>query len=162
MSESAETFSVEIDCERLVADDQYINSHIELLSTNEERIHDVSLDNVWLSLWTFWFPSEFVFPLSNMLQLIEQENTFTLRLSNWLHDPDLPCSFEFFYEKTVVTWEVVGGGKEIITISLLRFAFPFKLFLVSFQVLHHQVLSRKLVVISKVIDFLMRLQMEMV
>lgn len=98
VSKSAESFSIQINGQWLVANDEYINSKIELFTANQKRVHDIPLDNVRFCLRTLWLPSQLVFPLGNMLKLIEQENTFALTLSNWFHDPNLARSFELFNE----------------------------------------------------------------
>ena len=95
VGKSAEAFSVEVDGQWLVADHKYINSKIELFTANQKRVHHISLDDVWLCLRTFWLPSQLILPLGNVLQLVEEENTFALTLSNWLHDPNLARPFEF-------------------------------------------------------------------
>ena len=78
MSESSEARPVEIDGQRLVACDENIDSHIKLLATDEQGIHDVSLYNVRLCLGTFWFPSEIVLPLGNLGELVKEEDTTAL------------------------------------------------------------------------------------
>lgn len=88
MSKSTKSSSVQISCEGHVTCDQTVYSHVKLFSTNKQRIYDVALNNIRLSLRAFRLPSKIVFPLGYLLELVEQENTLSLRLSNGFHDPD--------------------------------------------------------------------------
>lgn len=71
MGESAEALSIQVNGQRLVARTQGIDSHVKLLASDEQGVHDVALDNVWLGLGTLWLPSELVLPLGDVLKLIE-------------------------------------------------------------------------------------------
>jgi hypothetical protein len=82
-----------------------------------------------------------------------------LTLSDWLHDPDSACSLEFFDEDAVLAWQVVSGRKEIIRIGLLDFAFTVEHLFVSLKVLNHQIFSCELIVVTEMINLLMRLKM---
>jgi hypothetical protein len=93
---------------------------------------DVSLDDVRLCLWRFWLPPEFILPLCDVLQFVEEEDALALTLSDWLHNPDLVRSFEFFDEKGVVARQIVGGWEEVVTVGLVLLTFSLKLLFVSF------------------------------
>lgn len=71
MSKSAEASSVQICCQRSVASNKAVDSHIKLLSSNKEGVDDVPLDDIGLSLWTFRFPPEIILPLSYLLEFVE-------------------------------------------------------------------------------------------
>ena len=113
MSESSEAGPVEVDGQRLVACDENIDSHIKLLATDEQGIHDVSLYNVRLCLGTFWFPSEIVFPLSDLCQFVKQEDTPSLGFPNRLHDPYTTNFSELFHKQRVISWQIVCSWKEV-------------------------------------------------
>jgi hypothetical protein len=65
-----------------------------------------------------------------MLEFVEQENAFTLTLTDRLHDPDITSPFEFFNEEGVVSRQVISGGEEVELRSFMRFAFSFELLFV--------------------------------
>lgn len=89
MSEPAKACPIEVDSEGRIRSDQDINPHIELLTAYQKRIHDIPLDDITFSLRTFGFPPEIIFPLANLLQLVEEENSFSLTFSHGFHDPDV-------------------------------------------------------------------------
>jgi hypothetical protein len=66
MRETAEARSVQVDSKWLVRGNEHVNTHIELFATNQQRVHHIPLHDVWLSLRTFWLPSEVVLPLSDL------------------------------------------------------------------------------------------------
>ena len=70
MCESSEAGPIEVDSQGLVACDKYVDSHIELLATDEKWIHDISLYNVRFCLRTLRFPSEIILPLSDLGKLV--------------------------------------------------------------------------------------------
>lgn len=67
VSEATEACSVQVDCQWLVSSHKNVNSYIKFLSSNQERVHDVSLNDIRLSLRAFRFPPEVIFPLRNLL-----------------------------------------------------------------------------------------------
>ena len=99
------------------------------------------MHNIRLSLGTLWLPPELIFPLGDMLKLIEQEYTFTLTLTDGLHDPNLAGSLKFFDEKTIIAGQIVGGWVEIVLVGLRHLALTLKLFFVPFKVFYHQIFS---------------------
>ena len=70
VGEPSEAGSVEINCQRLVARDKNIDAHVELFAADQKWVHDVSLNDVRLSLRTLWLPSEVVLPLRNLSQFV--------------------------------------------------------------------------------------------
>lgn len=116
MSETSETCSIQICCKRSVASNETIYSHIKLLSANKQGIYNVLLHDVGFSLWWFRFPSEIILPLCNLLQLIEQKDSFALRLCNWLHNPN--CTrcllLELLHEEWVISRQVVSSRVEVV------------------------------------------------
>lgn len=77
MRESCEARPVEIDGERLVRGAQSINSHVELTSTEQKRVQQVSLTNIWL----WWVIPIERFPLGNIANLVKYENSLPLALA---------------------------------------------------------------------------------
>ena len=113
MSESAETISIKINSKWLITYNQNINSQIKLFTANQQWVAHIALDNVWFGLWTLWFPSQLIFPLGDLLELVEEEDASALTLADGLHDPNATGTFEFFYENAVFAWEIVSRWKEI-------------------------------------------------
>jgi hypothetical protein len=66
MSESTETRSIEVDSQRLISGYKDINTHVKLLATNKQWIHDIPLHNIRFSLRTFRLPPKIVFPLRDL------------------------------------------------------------------------------------------------
>lgn len=52
MCEPREACAIEVHCERLVRHAQRVDSHVELLPTNQQRIADVFLHDIWIGLLT--------------------------------------------------------------------------------------------------------------
>lgn len=114
MSKSTKSSSVKISCEWNVTCDQTVDSHVKLFSTNKQRIYDVALNNIRLSLRAFRLPSKIVFPLGYLLELVEQENTLSLRLSNGFHDPDWAESlFKLLHKERIVTRKVISCWEKV-------------------------------------------------
>jgi len=162
MSKSTESSSIQVNCQRLLGYYKHVNTHIKLFTTNQKRVHNVSLDDIWLSLRTFRFPSKVILPLGNLSQFIEQENASALRLTNRFHNPNSLNTFKFLNEQGVVTWQIVRSWKEPICSGVLRSAFFLLLLLVPFEILDHQIFSGQLKMISIMVNSLMWLQMEMI
>lgn len=114
MGKPTKASSVQVNDQRLVRNHEHINSHIELLASNQQRVHDVPLHDVRLSLRGLRLPPEIVLPLGDLSQFIEQENAPSLRLSDWLHDPHPLRLFEFFHKQWIISRKIVSCGKEII------------------------------------------------
>lgn len=158
MREPTKAIAVQVHSQGLVARDQNINSEIKLLAADQQRIQNVPLDNIRLSLRALWLPPELVLPLGDLLQLVEQEDAATLTLANGLHDPDPASSLEFLDEDAVFAGQVVRGREKVIRVRLLHLALTIQHLLVPLQVLYHEILSRQLIVVTKMIDALARLQ----
>ena len=71
MRESAEAGAIQVHSQRLVARHEHVDSQIELLASDQKRIHDVLLDDVGLSLRTVRLPSEVVLPLRDLCELVQ-------------------------------------------------------------------------------------------
>lgn len=97
-----------------------------------------------------------------MLKLVEKKDAFSLTLSDGFHNPNISSSFKLFHKERVIARQVVSCGEEIELGGLVVLAFPLQLFLVPLQVLNHQVLTSQLIVVSVMVDSLMRLQMSVV
>lgn len=78
MRETSEATSVEVDSQRLVGGHQHVDSHIKFLTSDQKRVHNISLHDVSLSLRTIGFPTEIVLPLSDLLKFVDQEDTSAL------------------------------------------------------------------------------------
>lgn len=65
----------------------------------------------------FWLPSKVIFPLSYLLQLIKEEDSFSLGFSDRLHDPpdSASCFFELLHKQGIVAWQVIGRRVEVVT-----------------------------------------------
>jgi hypothetical protein len=137
MGEPAEPGSVQPHCQRLIRCHEHINPHIKLLATNKQRVHNVLLNHIRLSLWRIRLLPKVGLPLSNLLQLIKQEDAFALRFANRFHDPDAALLFELFNEKRVVAWETVCERVEVVCVCVLKLAFFLVLFLLPLEVLNH-------------------------
>ena len=142
MGESTESFSVQVDGQGLVRNDKNVDSQVKLFASYQKRIHDVPRYNVWLSLRTIWLPPQLIFPLSDVLKFIEKKDTFSLTLSDWLHDPNLAHSFELLNKETVVSWKVIGRWQEVKVGGFVVLAISLQLLLVPFQIFDHQVFPR--------------------
>ena len=103
MREPSEARSVEIDSQRLIAGDKYVDSHVKLLSSDQKWVHDVSLHDVRLSLWTLWLPPEVILPLRDLSQLVKEEDASSLGLADGFHDPNTTDLSELFNEQGVIT-----------------------------------------------------------
>jgi len=68
--EACETGAIEVYGQRLVRCAQGVDSHVELLAADQQGVTDVALDDVWLGLGAFRFPSEVILPLCNLLKLV--------------------------------------------------------------------------------------------
>ena len=68
--------------------DEDVESHVELLSTDEEGVVNVSGDDVgFLHQVGVEHRPALPRPLLQLRQLVDQEDPTSLRLSTWLHDP---------------------------------------------------------------------------
>ena len=119
MSKSCKPSSVKVCSQRSVTCHKAINSHVKFLASNQQRINDIALHDIGLSLRAFRFPPEIVFPLSDLLQFVKQEDSLSLRFGDRLHNPPYGSSslLEFFDKQRVITWEVIGSRIEVITIG---------------------------------------------
>lgn len=141
MCESTKAIPIQVDSEWLIACDQDIDSQIELLTSNKQWIEDISLYNIWLSLWTLWLPSKLIFPLRDLLQLVKKENTTSLTFTNRLHNPDTASPLELFNKNTVLSRQVISGWKEVIRVGLLHLALPIQHLFMPLQIFNHKILS---------------------
>lgn len=117
MGEPAEARTVQVHCQRLVASHKHVDTQIELLAADKKWVHDILLNDVRFSLWTVRLPSEVIFPLRDLSELIKQEDASTLGLANWFHDPYATDFAELLHEERVVAWQVVSRREEIETES---------------------------------------------
>ena len=87
-SSPAEAKFEQINFERSEGGDEDVESHVKLLSADEEGIVDVSGDDVGLlhQVGVEHCPA-LPRPLLQLGQLVDQENSAALRLSARLHDP---------------------------------------------------------------------------
>ena len=163
VSEPAEALAVQVDGQRLIAGDQNVDSKVELLAADEQRVHDVALHNVRLGLRALWLPSQFIFPLGNLLQFVEKENAAALRLADGFHDPYLLTLIllEFLDEQTVVTGQVVRRWEEIVRGSFRLLALSLELLFVPLEVFNHKIFARQFEMVAVMINFLVGLQMLM-
>ena len=84
--------------------DEDVESHVELLSTNEEGVVNVSGDDVgFLHQVGVEHRPALPRPLLQLRQLVDQEDATSLRLSTWLHNPCgvgiLPGDAKNFYKE---------------------------------------------------------------
>lgn len=162
MCKPGEPLSVQEHSEWLITSHEYINTHVEFLPTDQQWVHDVLLNHVWFSLRRIWLPPEVIFPLLHLLELVQKEDTFALRLANRLHYPDATLLFEFFHEERVVTGQIVSGWEEIVGGCLLHVAVLLKLLLFALKVLYHQIFPSQLKVVPVVINSLVVLKVGMI
>mmetsp|Transcript_66410 Transcript_66410/g.167409 ORF Transcript_66410/g.167409 Transcript_66410/m.167409 type:complete len:326 (-) Transcript_66410:206-1183(-) len=184
MGKAGETAAVHVDDQGRVARDQHVQSQVKLFATNKEWLGEVPLDHVWLrlrllvlfflvhgrtpigQLLPLLHPARISFPSRDLAELVEQEDAFTLRLSDGLHDPDGACClqlFEFLHEHGVLSRQDEGLWRACsVARRVLQETVALGLPLSTLDVLHHQVLTGKLVMISEVVDALVRLQVDVV
>jgi hypothetical protein len=122
MGKAGKTSPVQVGSKWCVTSNEAVDSHIKFLPSNKQWIDDVPLYYVGFSLGALRFPSEIIFPLSDLLEFVEKEDAFALRLGNGLHDPpDCSCSlFELFHEKRIISGEIVCCRVEIITMEYIN------------------------------------------
>ena len=82
MSESSKALPIKVDSQWLVTNTKDINTHIKFFASNKQRIHNISLHNIRFSLRAFWFPSELILPLGNLLQFIKQKDDYNVKKNN--------------------------------------------------------------------------------
>lgn len=70
MSEPPETRPIEVDSQRLVSGYKHINTHVKLLATDQQWVHDIPLHNIRFGLRTFRLPPKVVLPLRNLSQFV--------------------------------------------------------------------------------------------
>ena len=78
MGKSTEARTVQVHGQGLVACYQHVDPKIELLASNQKRVHDVFLDDIGLSLWAVRLPSEIVLPLRYLSKFVEKEDASAL------------------------------------------------------------------------------------
>ena len=101
-----------------------------------------------------------VSPLVYLLQLVDKENTLTLRCVGRLHDPGgVRVALELFNKYRVVAWQHVSHGYHVhvnvVAIGVLlgnRVALLLHVLSPSLDILNHQILPRELEVVRKMID----------
>ena len=107
MSEPRESSAVQINSQWRIGSAQCIDSHVKLLTSDQQRIIDVFLDNIGLSLRVFRIVSEVVFPLGDLLQFVKEKNADPLRFSDGLHYPQtlaILVFLELLAEDGVFAW----------------------------------------------------------
>lgn len=120
MSEPSKTRTVEIDNQWVVRGHKHVDSQIEFLVADNERIVDVALDDVGFGSCAV------ICPFRYLTDFLEQEYALALTPANRFHDPDtfvLHVAFELFQVDRVLTGEVVGERQVVIGVRLLDFAF---------------------------------------
>ena len=120
MSETSESGTVKVDSKRLVWSNEYVNTHIELLTSDKQRVHNIPLNNIWLSLGTIRFPSEIIFPLCNLLKFVQKKNTSSLWFTDRFHNPNASSFLEFFNKDRVVAWQVICSREKVISEQKLK------------------------------------------
>ena len=82
---------------------QTVQAHVELFASHQVRIGDVPLHHVGLHLDVVGFPAMLALPFTNLFQFSDEENTFSLRLTDRLHNPCLVRTLlELLHEQRVV------------------------------------------------------------
>mmetsp|Transcript_76645 Transcript_76645/g.164365 ORF Transcript_76645/g.164365 Transcript_76645/m.164365 type:complete len:307 (-) Transcript_76645:31-951(-) len=182
MREARKPTTIHIDRERLVASDKHIQAQVELLAADEQGIRKIPLDHVGLCVFLLFLilvyaplpgilivlakPLWILPPGRNITELVKEEDALPLRLAYGLHDPDRTVgllALELLHKHRVLRRKHEGRGVAcskglgifVQTISL-------RLPLSSLQVLHHQILPSKLVMVAEVVHLLLRLQMDVV
>ena len=137
MGESTKPFPVKIHRQRSIRGHENIDAQVKLLSTDQKWVHDVPLHDVRLGSWGLGLPPQFVFPLRDLLKLVEQEDASSLRLANGFHNPNALVLLELLHKQTVVSRQVEGGREEVVTCRLGLFVLSLESLLVSLKVLNH-------------------------
>lgn len=137
MGKSCKSSSIEIDCEGLITRDQNIDTHIKFFASNNQRIGNIALNNIRLSILRIFISiSGITFPLRDLLNFTDNKNTFPLGFRNGFHNPIVVITnliaFEFFKKDGIICWKIISHWKEIILNSFFCFSLFFKLFFISF------------------------------
>ena len=119
MSESAETISIKINSKWLITYNQNVNSQIKLFAANQQWVAHISLDNVWFSLRTLWLPSQLIFPLGDLLELVEEEDASALTLADGLHDPKPPLTLKLIHKHGIFSRKIKCERTEVVLRRLL-------------------------------------------
>jgi len=98
-------------------------------------------------------------PLFELIEFVDQENTFALGLRRRLHNPhNVRVATELFHEYSVITWQNIGVRYDVhvnVVALFIFFSYGIVLLLhvlpISLDVLAHQILSGQLVMIGEMI-----------
>lgn len=119
----------------MIGSGQNVQSEVELLPTNQKRVGNVLLYDVWLGLGFG--------PSRNGTDFVKKKDALALRLCGGLHNPNVFVSglLEFISKNAIFEWEVKSHREEVIAFSLCSLAFLFQEFFVLFEVTTQVVLS---------------------
>ena len=130
-AEAREAAAVRVHAQRAVREHEHVDAEVELLAADQQRVHNVALDDVGLGSRRFWLPPQLILPLSDLLQFVEQEDAATLRLADRFHDPYLRAFLELLYEQAVVTRQVECRREEVIAVRFGLLVLALELLLVT-------------------------------
>ena len=71
-----QAFAIDVDTERVVAGDDYVDAHVKLVTEQKEWVVYVPADDTWLVL-------------RSLLGLVKDEDAFSLARARGLHDPEV-------------------------------------------------------------------------
>lgn len=122
MGEASKAIPIEIYGKWVVRDAESVDAHVELPTSEEERVEDVSLTDVI-------FSSDVLvgtLPLADIADLVEDEDPLALALRGGLHYPQhlfaiLPL--ELFVEDDVFARHQEGRWQEVVRVGLSSVAF---------------------------------------
>mmetsp|Transcript_94187 Transcript_94187/g.167506 ORF Transcript_94187/g.167506 Transcript_94187/m.167506 type:complete len:206 (-) Transcript_94187:218-835(-) len=163
-----------VDGQRLITHHANVEPHVELFPADQERRLHVFLHNI--QLWPFsgflvlrillclrWTPVLLWLPLLRLCQLVDEEDAGPLGAPDWLHDPCRTCPFlELLNEHVVLLWHHESDGADVVPGGLLQATLLLTKPLHALHVLHQEVFPSKLVVVEKMVDMLMRIQVNLV
>ena len=88
MGKPAKCLAIQVNCEWLVGCDQEIDSHIELFSSDQKWVVDVSLNNIWIGLRVVRDPTVVILSFLNLTDFVEEEDPLALGFPNGFHNSD--------------------------------------------------------------------------
>ena len=110
MSEASKSSSIEIDGEISMRGDKNIDSQIELFVSDEERIVNIALNDIGLSLILHFDP------LFDFADVFKQKDATALALPDGFHDPDgtftFLQSFVFLIEDGIFDGQIISKREE--------------------------------------------------
>lgn len=119
MSKPCKSRPVQIYVQRVVRCDQDVKSEVELLTTNQQRVRNISLTNVWLGIG--------LRPGLNGTDSVEQKDAFALGLGSWLHNPYIfiGAFLKLISKEAVLEGQMECQWEKVVLLGFRQFALFF-------------------------------------